>query len=195
MYKKIGLFIAASDFILGLYFFLYKGYVDGMAFLIITLYSVVVTAIIGILLCFFQKTRIIGYLLVANVIFLPIFFFVIAFISSSFFKYKESKNDITYTFSYEGCHHKLTLYGENKLGMSNIFVLKKLGRDEFWSYIIGSYYLNGENNFLLVSDSICHNKVRKNIINMNDYFFCCDTIILRNDTIFGLYSLPIYMKK
>ena len=105
MYKKIGLFITALDSILGLYFFLYKGYVDGMAFLIITLYSVVVSSILGVLFCFFQKTRTIGYLLVANVVFLPLIFFVSASVGSSITKYKESKNDITYTFSHKGCHH------------------------------------------------------------------------------------------
>ena len=196
MYKKIGLFITALDSILGLYFFLYKGYVDGMAFLIITLYSVVVSSILGVLFCFFQKTRTIGYLLVANVVFLPLIFFVSASVGSSITKYKESKNDITYTFSHKGCHHKLTMYAKNKFGMySNTFVLKKSGHDNFWSYLTGSYYLKGENNFLLVPDSTYHNKVRKNKTNMNDVYFCCDTIILRNDTLIGLYPLPIYMKK
>ena len=88
------------------------------------------------------------------------------------------------------------MYAKNKFGMySNTFVLKKSGHDNFWSYLTGSYYLKGENNFLLVPDSTYHNKVRKNKTNMNDVYFCCDTIILRNDTLIGLYPLPIYMKK
>lgn len=196
MYKKIGLIIAVLDLVIGLYFFLYKGYVDGMAFLLITSYSVVVTAIIGILFCFFQKTRITGYLLLANVFVLPIIFCVCVCIGSSVLKYKESRNDMTYTFSYEGCHHELTLYAKNKFGMySNTFVLNKSGHDEFWSYLTGSYFLDGENSYLLVPDSTYKNRVRKDITKRNDVILCCDTIILRNDTIFGLYSLPIYMQK
>ena len=196
MYKKIGLIIIILDLIIGLYFFLYKGYTDGMVVLITTSHVVIATLIVGILSCILKRTMQIGYLLIANFLFLPIVFWGCANIGYFFMKRQKSIHNITYNFIYRDHPHELTLYSKKSYGtLSARFVLHKSTNDKSGIIFFGSYYKECENYYYLVPDSSCLHDIRRHKINYDKDYLYCDTIILRNDTLTGLYSSPICIKE
>ena len=200
MNKKILLYILLIDIVLGLYLFPFCEVRDGMIFLYYSIGGIIVSFAMAVISFLFKKTRNNAIALFSNMLILPLVFYVCLDISYAMSNSNLAGDDIKYEFDYKSQNFELYIYGKQnsiyRSGHKKYFEI--VDKNSHYRHIFaGQYERLKENDYLLIPDSynICHVRDIININNGNaEDYLCNDTIIFRNDTLYGLYTTPIRMK-
>ena len=126
--------IISIDFIAGFYFW-FVNFCDELGGLYVTLLSMCISGIVGLLLLCFKEKRKTGTYLLYN---FPILFQIIAFCGSLWHDYKKHADDCKYAFRYMDKNFEMVLRGDG----SNLFYIDLANFGSSSEVISGVYKKN-----------------------------------------------------
>ena len=182
------LLIIAIDLWVGLFLFHLTDDKETVVVVYFILFTAFLSAIAGIIFLFISNTRRLGICLLLNIFVIYFIFIFLGYCGELWYKHWVPADDIKYEIKYNGEHQEILLYAKRHADYHYL----RYDRTDYYNYFIvgndysytGNYQTIAENHYILILDTLDREKRH-----------CRDSLIIRNDSLYGYYPQPIKIVK
>ena len=182
------LLIIAIDLLAGLFFFHLTYNREDIVVGYSILFTAFWSAIAGIIFLFISNTRQLGICLLLNIFVVYFIFDLLGYCGNQWYEHWVKADDIKYEIKYNGEHQEILLYAQRHAD----YFYRRGADTDYYSYFIvgddysytGHYQTIAEDHYILIFDT--PDRERRH---------CRDSLIIRNDYLYGYYPRPLKIVK